>query len=126
VPLTRGDVYRVGGGADLLASLHESTLGEALLDRWLPRWRELRPGRLLHPKFVFDDDGSVLVTLDELPGVLGVGESIDAARFALLDDLRDYAERWDAANDEQSRDLVDAIRKADEDDQLSRLVFGEH
>lgn len=128
LPLTRGDVYRAGGSVDLLASLHEPKLGEVLFDRWLPRWRELRPSRLFHPKVAFDDDGTVLVTLADVPGVLGVGESIDAARRALLDDLRDYADRWGEAGgvtDRALSDRVEAIRNAVGDDQLSRLVFGD-
>lgn len=128
VPLTRGDVYRAGGSCDLLASVHEPQAGEALFDRWLPRWRELRPSRLFHPKVAFDDDGSVLVTLAEVPGTLGVGETIDSARQALLDDLRDYAERWDEASgtaEPALSDRVEAIRNAAGDDQLFRLVFGD-
>jgi len=128
VPLTRGDVYRVGGGNELLASLQDPRPGEGLLDRWLPRWRELRRSRMFNPKVAFDDDGTALITLEEVPGVLGVGDTVDAARAALLDDLRDYAARWDtardAANHEHNQERVDAIRAAS-DDQLSRLVFGE-
>lgn len=127
IPLTRGDVYSVGGSDDLLASIHQPKFPEALLDRWLPRWRELQPARLFHPKVAFDDDGTVLVTLDDMPGVLGVGESIDGARRALVDELRDLARRWDAVDTPKgaSAALFEEIRKAADDEELYRLVFGE-
>lgn len=130
VPFTRADIFSVGGSGDLLASVHDDRAGELLLDRWLPRWREAASApALFRPRVRIDDDGSVIVSIGELPGVLAVGDSIEEARRRVLEELRDYAADWDslreAPNHSGNQARVDAILRAEDEAELYQVVFGE-
>ena len=130
VPVTRADLYAARAAELLLRSVGGHLPREAL-DRWIPNWREKAAllATRLHLQVSFDDDGDVIVSVEELPEVLAVGPSLTDARERLVVELRDYAHDWvdhlrDASDHALHRDVVEAIQRATDDDLRAHLLAG--
>ncbi len=130
VPVSRADLYAARAAELLLRSVGGHLPREAL-DRWIPSWREKAAllDTRLHLQVSFDDDGDVIVSVEELPEVVAVGSSLTDARERLVAELRDYARDWvdhlhDAPNHALRRDVVEVIQRATDDDLRAHLLAG--
>jgi len=130
IPVSRADLYAAGAAEPLLRSVG-GHLPREELDGWIPGWRDKAAllDTRLHLQVSFDDNGDVIVGVEELPEVLAVGSSLAIARERLVADLRDYACDWvdhlhNAPNHAIRRDVVEVIQRANDDDLRAHLLAG--
>lgn len=130
IPVQRADLY-AAGAVDRLLDSFGGPLSTDVIDRFVPGWRDKQALETtpLHLQVRFGTDGDVLVDVQELPGVFGVGPSLLEARRSLVGALRDYVADWvddlhEAPNHAPYEDVVNLIRGTSDED-LVRYLHGD-
>jgi len=84
--------------------------------------------RRFEPEVLHEDDGSVVIWLNELD-VYGHGDSVQEAAADLIDSVREYVDDWDDLKDAPNhRDHLWHVRRlqlAEDDADLCRVLFGD-